>query len=174
VVLSLLLASCGGGRTNQAANTNGASAQSGTTSTTPGSDAGSGPGTHNKSRAKRAPRASHKVSRRVKRKQRQLNKKIRKIERKAKRKAKRKAQRPANQGAAPPAKTAPPPSPQQSASPQVVLFNKAKRICDTLTLNGLAQRYNVKATPEAVSSAYAASYPETFRKAVHDGCLAAF
>jgi hypothetical protein len=106
------------------------------------------------------------VKRRIKRKQRQLEKKIQKIEEKAKSKG--------NEGAPTPTNTTPPPSPQPSATPQVVLYNKAKRVCDTLTLNVLAQRYNVEATPQAVSTAYAASYPKTFRQAVHDGCLAAF
>ena len=90
-------------------------------------------------------------------------------------KVKDKAQAKGNPGGGPtPAPAAPPAAPKPSAAPQQVLYNKARRVCQNLTLTGLAQRYNVAATPEAVATAYAASYPETFRQSVHDGCIAAF
>ena len=67
-----------------------------------------------------------------------------------------------------------PPAPQHSAGPEQVLKRKSKRVCDEIGLEALARRYDVKATPEAVATAYAASYPATLRKAVHDGCKSAF
>ncbi len=71
--------------------------------------------------------------------------------------------------------SAPAPSPAQpSAGPQVVLYRKSKRVCQTMGLEALANRYGVAPTPEAVASAFANSYPETFRRAVHDGCKSAF
>ena len=68
---------------------------------------------------------------------------------------------------------APPPA-QPSAGPQEVLYRKSKRVCETMGLEALANRYGVAPTPEAVASAFANSYPETFRRAVHDGCKSAF
>jgi hypothetical protein len=69
---------------------------------------------------------------------------------------------------------APPPPAKHSAGPQEVLYRKSKRVCETMGLKSLASRYGVAPTPEAVASAFANSYPETFRRAVHDGCKSAF
>jgi hypothetical protein len=184
VALSLLLASCGGDSSKETGSASVASAPSGTTSTTPESGASGATGA--KARAKKKSR--HKSSkqqangtggaapaesgidalkRRLKREKQRIKREGAKIKEKAQKKGDK-------GGSSTPTTTTPPPPPKPSASPQQVLYNKAKRVCDELTLNGLAQKYNVDATPEAVSTAYAASYPETFRQAVHDGCLSAF
>jgi hypothetical protein len=68
---------------------------------------------------------------------------------------------------------APPPA-KPSAGPQEVLYRKSKRVCETMGVAGLAERYGVARNPEAVATAYARSYPDTLRKAVHDGCKSAF
>jgi hypothetical protein len=68
---------------------------------------------------------------------------------------------------------APPPA-QPSTGPQEVLFRKAKRVCESMGLDALARKYGVAPKPEAVATAFAKSYPETFRRAVHDGCRSAF
>jgi hypothetical protein len=173
VALSLVFASCGGDSKKETGSPSVASAPSGTTSTTPESGASGTTGTHEKKSRRKArgtggpaTAPGNEVRKRVKRTRRRLEKRIEKIKQKAKKKSDR--------GGSTPTTTTPPPAPQPSASPQLVLYDKAKRVCDTLSLNGLAQKYDVEATPEAVSTAYAASYPVTFRKAVHDGCLAAF
>jgi hypothetical protein len=183
VAFSLLLASCGGDSSKETGSASVASAPSGTTSTTPESGASGATGA--KARAKK--KARHKSStqangtggaapaengidelkRRLKREKQRIKREGAKIKEKAQKKGDK-------GGSSTPTTTTPPPPPKPSASPQQVLYNKAKRVCEELTLNGLAQKYNVEATPEAVSTAYAASYPETFRQAVHDGCLSAF
>jgi hypothetical protein len=67
-----------------------------------------------------------------------------------------------------------PPAASRNDKPQEVLARKAKRVCETLGLDALAQKYQVDASSEAVATAYANSYPPTFRTAVHDGCKSAF
>jgi hypothetical protein len=183
VALSLLVASCGSDSSKETS-TSVASAPSGSTSTTPESGASGVTGTQKSSGAKKksrdnskkasgtggaapAPSSPNKVKQQIKRKKSALEKKIQKLKDQTKGLGN-------NDGSSPPTNTTPPPAPKPSATPQVVLYNKSKRVCDEISLNGLAQKYSVEATPEAVSTAYAASYPETFRKAVHDGCLAAF
>jgi hypothetical protein len=47
-------------------------------------------------------------------------------------------------------------------------------VCDELGLKAVAAQYGVPAKPEAAATAFAKSYPKTFRKAVHDGCKSAF
>jgi hypothetical protein len=69
---------------------------------------------------------------------------------------------------------APKPAPQPGARPQEVLARKAKRVCESIGIQALARRYKVARTAEAVATAYAASYPPTFRAAVRDGCRSAF
>jgi hypothetical protein len=67
-----------------------------------------------------------------------------------------------------------PAAPSPTTGPQEVLARNAKRICESLGIDALAAKYNVDATPEAAATAYAASYPPTFRAAVHGGCRSAF
>jgi hypothetical protein len=76
-------------------------------------------------------------------------------------------------GGGTPSGPAPPPA-KPSAGPQEVLYRKAKRVCQTMGVEALASRYGVAPNPEAVATAFAKSYPETFRRAVHDGCRSAF
>ena len=83
-----------------------------------------------------------------------------------------KSKRKRKKGGSAPSKPAPPP--KRSGKPQDVLARKAKRVCETIGIQGLAQRYKVAATAEAVATAYSASYPPTLRTAVHDGCKSAF
>ena len=69
---------------------------------------------------------------------------------------------------------APKPAAQPGATPQEVLARKARRVCGSIGIKALARRYKVAPTAETVATAYAASYPPTFRAAVHDGCRSAF
>jgi hypothetical protein len=59
------------------------------------------------------------------------------------------------------------------AEPQDVFVANAKRVCATLRIDGLAKRYHVAADADSVATAYAASYPPSYRTAVHDGCKSA-
>ena len=181
VALALLLTSCGGDSSKESDNAGVARAPSGATSTTPETGA-SGGGSRADAGGKRsrrkhrestgtggaapAPDTVNKVKKRLKRQKRQLQKEIQKV--------KGKTQKQGSKGGSSTPTTTTPPPPRPSVGPQQVLFKKAKRVCEDLTLNGLARKYNVEATPEAVATAYAASYPETFRQSVHDGCLAAY
>jgi hypothetical protein len=92
----------------------------------------------------------------------------------AKRNGKKKT--PAQSGGASPSlpSSSPAAAPSPTIRPQEVLARKAKRICESLGIDALAAKYNVEATPEAVATAYAASYPPIFRAAVHDSCRSAF
>jgi hypothetical protein len=67
-----------------------------------------------------------------------------------------------------------PPALQPGATPQEVLARKVKRVCESVGIQALSRRYRVAPTAAAVATAYAASYPPTFRAAVHDGCQSAF
>ncbi len=58
-------------------------------------------------------------------------------------------------------------------SPKYVFVATARRVCATLGLDTLAKRYHVAANAESVATAYAASYPPSYRTAVHDGCKSA-
>jgi hypothetical protein len=66
------------------------------------------------------------------------------------------------------------PASKPSSTPEVVLYNKAKRVCKALGVAALARRFKVKSTPDAVAAAYAATYPASLQTAVRDGCKAAF
>ena len=68
--------------------------------------------------------------------------------------------------------TGPSVPPTAGGSAQEVMRRKAKRVCRTLGVSSLAATYHVKASAEAVATAYANSYPAPLRNAVHDGCLA--
>jgi hypothetical protein len=52
------------------------------------------------------------------------------------------------------------------------LYREAKIICTSLTLDGLAREYEVKATPDAVARAYSKAYAANLRGAAYDGCKA--
>lgn len=53
------------------------------------------------------------------------------------------------------------------------VYDQSRRVCDALTLDGLAHEYNVTPkTPEAVARRYAQAYPSTIRKSVYKGCKA--
>lgn len=53
------------------------------------------------------------------------------------------------------------------------LYDQAKRVCQALTLEGLAHEYNVTSkTPAAVAHRYAQAYPTKIRDAVYKGCKA--
>jgi hypothetical protein len=52
------------------------------------------------------------------------------------------------------------------------LSREAKIVCASLTLDGLAREYEVKATPDAVARAYSKAYAANLRRAAYDGCKA--
>jgi hypothetical protein len=53
------------------------------------------------------------------------------------------------------------------------LYDQSKRVCEALTLDGLAHEYDVTPkTPEAVARRYAQAYPNTVRNWVYKGCKA--
>jgi hypothetical protein len=53
------------------------------------------------------------------------------------------------------------------------LYDQSRRVCEALTLDGLAHEYDVTPkTPEAVARRYAQAYPNTVRNWVYKGCKA--
>jgi hypothetical protein len=172
-VALVLLASCGGGgdSSDQNAAVTEKAVPTTTATTTPGSagakQKSSAAGeARKKAQAKKAepkPRTNAGIEA-LKRQARELKQKTAKIKKRGKK----------NGGNSSPTTITPSkplPAPQPGGTPQQILGNKAKRVCHNLGLPALAKRFDVAATTEAVATAYAQTYPETLKAAVHDGCL---
>jgi hypothetical protein len=176
-IVAVLLASCGGGGKS--------SDQSGGPSETTKAQAPASttPGATGSTSAKEQSAAAAKTRQEARAKAREAQRKPRSsagievLKRQAEEQRRRGAPiKKPKRGNSPPATTKPnPPSgPQPIATPQQVLGSNAKRVCKSLGVPSLAKRFNAAATPEAVATAYAQTYPVALRAAVHDGCLSAF
>jgi hypothetical protein len=177
-IVALLVASCGGGsdssdkpadvavKTGPTAPATPAPKQGATGATTDNGSSGGSKAPAAKPKPKPKPKAKPKP--REKSGVQVLDKEAEKLKKKADKLKKKLIPKDDSSGK----KQKPAKKPTPLGSPAQILGAKAKRVCANFGVSQMAIKLNTEATPEAVATAYAKTYPADTQSAVHDGCLA--